>query len=210
MEPNEPTAGSDERSESPGRGELESRIGLHRIVSALLRAVTDPHTLIETCANAHGDVDAVTAAIAEAYRVGEVEAGAILSLQVRRFTPEGVQQLRDELSRIERSLPESASPSVTGSRVIQSPNNRPGQPLRPWRKDSRITEHDARSVVEFSGSRESLARLINGEQLSLHDQVALGRLNAYCVAQSYEPAVSLLVEPQIDQEAAALFGPLLT
>lgn len=209
MEPNEPTAGSDERSESPGRGEFESRIQLHRIVSALLRAVTDPHALIETCANAHGDMETVTAAIAEAYRVGEVEAGAILALQVRRFTPAAVQQLRDELSSIERSLPEAALPSATGPRMIQSPNNRPGQPLRPWRKGSRIAEHDARSVVEFSGSRESLARLIDGAQLSLHDQVALGRLNAYCVAQGYEPAVSLLVEPQIDQEAADLFGPLL-
>lgn len=90
-----------------------------------------------------------------------------------------------------------------------SPNVRPGEPLRSWSSPTPVVEHDARAVVVFSGARDPLARIIAGEPLSLEDQVALGRLNSFCVAQWYEPIVTMLREPHIDPVIAAFFEPLL-
>ncbi|RKN66773.1 hypothetical protein D7252_03640 [Microbacterium sp. CGR2] len=62
----------------------------------------------------------------------------------------------------------------------------------------------------FSDARGPLARIIAREPLSLEDQVALGRLNSFCVAQWYEPVVTMLKEPHIDPAVADFFEPLLT
>ena len=97
-----------------------------------------------------------------------------------------------------------------GSKLNVSPNSRPGEPLRSWHETTPVVDHDAMSVVTFANARDALARLIAREPLSLQDQVALGRLNSYCVVQGYEPIVSLLREPYIEPETAEFFGHRLT
>lgn len=92
----------------------------------------------------------------------------------------------------------------------ESSNNRPGEPLRSWLVPTEVVEHNARAVVAFSGAHDALARIIAHAPLSLEDQVALGRLNSFCVAQWYEPVVTMLREPHIDPAIAKFFEPLLT
>lgn len=92
---------------------------------------------------------------------------------------------------------------------VESPNTRPGEPHRSWLRPTEVVQHDAMSVVSFSRSRDALRRLIGDEQLSLEDQVVLGRLNSYCFALWYEPVVTMLPAPQVDPEVAAFFEPLL-
>jgi hypothetical protein len=101
------------------------------------------------------------------------------------------------------------SAQVTAIELSESPNTRPGEPHRSWLAPTRVVDHDALAVVSFSGARDALGRLIRDEPLSLEDQVALGRLNSFCFALWYEPAVTMLRDPAIDPEVAAFFGPLL-
>lgn len=91
----------------------------------------------------------------------------------------------------------------------ESPNTRPGEPLRSWLVPTEVVHVDAIAVVSVAGARDALARLIKRETLSLEDQVALGRLNSFSVAQWYEPVVTLHGEPHIEQEIAGFFEPLL-
>ena len=61
----------------------------------------------------------------------------------------------------------------------------------------------------MSKSGDALARIIEGVELSLEDQVSLGRLNSFCVAQWYEPIVTMLPDAHIDPELATFFAPLV-
>jgi len=90
-----------------------------------------------------------------------------------------------------------------------SPNSRPGQPLRSWVEDTIEREHNARAILQFSASTDSLRRLIEGDSLALEDIVALARLNSFCVAQWYEPVVELMREPFIHAPVADFFRPLV-
>lgn len=72
-----------------------------------------------------------------------------------------------------------------------------------------VVKHDARAVVAFAKAREPLARIIAGESLSLDDLVLLGRLNSFCVAQWYEPMITMLPEAQIEAGVADFLRPLV-
>jgi len=81
-----------------------------RILTACLRAVEDSETLFRVCANVSGGRDDERAAVAAAFEVGDVVADAILDLQVRRFTPRSIEQMRNELTRCAGRLAELDRP----------------------------------------------------------------------------------------------------
>ncbi|MBO0984994.1 hypothetical protein [Rathayibacter sp. SD072] len=80
------------------------------IVNAYIRAVEDPEKLFRVCANVSGDRDDERAAVAAAFEVSDVVADAILDLQVRRFTPRSIEQMRNELANYNLRLAELDQP----------------------------------------------------------------------------------------------------
>ena len=56
------------------------------------------------CAAVSGDADEARSAVAAAFGVSDVAADAILALQVRRFTPRSIEQMRNELADYDRRL----------------------------------------------------------------------------------------------------------
>jgi hypothetical protein len=95
-----------------------------------------------------------------------------------------------------------------GDVLFESPNYRPGEPLRSWLVPTPVVKVDAMAVVGTSRSRDALARLIADQPLSLEDRVALGRLISVSVGFWYEPPVTMWDEPIIDPEVAAFFTSL--
>jgi DNA gyrase/topoisomerase IV subunit A len=83
------------------RRNLVARIA---IVSAYIKALEDPEKLLRVCGDVSGDVAEARAAVATAFDVSDVAADAILDLQVRRFTPRSVEQMRSELAEFNRRL----------------------------------------------------------------------------------------------------------
>jgi DNA gyrase/topoisomerase IV subunit A len=83
---------------------------LTEILSAYIRAIENPEKLFQVCAKVSGDGDDERAAVAAAFDVSDVVANAILDLQVRRFTPRSIEQMRDELARYDRRLAELDQP----------------------------------------------------------------------------------------------------
>ncbi|MEU4014032.1 hypothetical protein AB0E56_02085 [Microbacterium sp. NPDC028030] len=79
------------------------------IIDGYIAALENPQELLRVCARGSGDSDELRAAVGRAFGVSEVAADAILSLQVRRFTPRVLAQFKDESADYERRL--SAGPS---------------------------------------------------------------------------------------------------
>ncbi|QHC69358.1 hypothetical protein [Rathayibacter sp. VKM Ac-2801] len=89
------------------RQNLETRT---EIVSAYITAIENAEKLFRTCANVSGGPDDERAAVAAEFEVSDVVADAILDLQVRRFTPRSVEQMRNELADYDRRLAEPDGP----------------------------------------------------------------------------------------------------
>jgi len=83
------------------RNNLRQRI---EILRAYVKAIENPEELLRVCARVEGGIEDVRSAVARAFDVSDVAADAILSMQVRRFTPHAIQQLRDQLADDERRL----------------------------------------------------------------------------------------------------------
>jgi hypothetical protein len=92
----------------------------------------------------------------------------------------------------------------------ESPNIRPGEPLRSWLARTDVVEFDAILIVRMAGAADALMRVIDGGQLSDKDVIALGRLNAHSVHRWYEPPVCLMDGAQILPQIADFFKPLLS
>ncbi|PPH01507.1 hypothetical protein C5C44_14155 [Rathayibacter sp. AY1F6] len=80
------------------------------ILNACIRAIENPEKLFRVCGNVSGGRDDERAAVAAAFEVSDMVANAILDLQVRRFTPRSIEQMRDELVRYARRLAELDRP----------------------------------------------------------------------------------------------------
>ena len=89
---------------SEDRRNLETR---RELIRAYMAALADPAKLLRVCASVSGDADDARAAVAAAFEVSEVAARAILDLQVRRFTPQSIEQARSELTELDRRLRET-------------------------------------------------------------------------------------------------------
>jgi DNA gyrase/topoisomerase IV subunit A len=74
------------------------------IVAATLFAAEHAEQVLAVCADVDGDEDAAAAAIAAAFGVNDIQARAILQMQLRRFTPHAIEQIRSELADIDGRL----------------------------------------------------------------------------------------------------------
>lgn len=90
--------------------ERQSLVTSIEILNACIRAVENPEKLFRVCANVSGGRDDERAAVAAAFEVSDVVADAILDMQVRRFMPRSIEQMRNELARYARRLAELDSP----------------------------------------------------------------------------------------------------
>jgi len=85
----------------------------------------------------------------------------------------------------------------------ESPNVRPGEPLRSWVAGTDVARYDAIFIIRMAHAKSALAKLLESQPLSADDLIALGRLNSYCVSRWYEPMVDLMTEPWIDPEVGS-------
>ncbi|WP_236968874.1 hypothetical protein [Microbacterium aurantiacum] len=83
------------------RRNLMARI---EIISAYMKALEDPERLMQVCADIAGDDADARSAVAAAFEVSDFAADAILTLQVKRFTPRSIEQMRRELADANRIL----------------------------------------------------------------------------------------------------------
>ncbi len=65
--------------------------------------------LLRVCAAATGEASEARLAVEEAFGLSPVAADAVLALQVRRFTPTALVQIRQELVEVNRQLVEAES-----------------------------------------------------------------------------------------------------
>lgn len=87
--------------------ERRNLTGRKRMIGAALTALDDLPRLLDVCAAVEGDDDDTRRAIASAFDMDDVEVDSVLTLQVRRFTPRRIQQMREELADVNARLEES-------------------------------------------------------------------------------------------------------
>lgn len=98
-------------------------------MKALLAAVENPAKLLEVCAAITGDRTSAVEHIADAFQFTELQASAVLDMQIRRFTPQQTQLLRNELSECAEHLAEQLIVH-TGARVAAFGHLERGAPDR--------------------------------------------------------------------------------
>ena len=84
--------------------ERKNHLQRMEILNAYIKAIENAEELLRVCAHVEGDMTAARSAVASAFDVSDVAADAILTMQVRRFTPHAIKQLRDQLADDERRL----------------------------------------------------------------------------------------------------------
>lgn len=77
------------------------------ILRGYLTVLDRASELLQVCASVDGDAAATRSAVIEAFGVSELAADAILHLQVRRFTPAAIEEIREEVDDLERLLRET-------------------------------------------------------------------------------------------------------
>ena len=80
------------------------------IVAAYLVAIERSEELLQLCADAMGDDNALRSAVIDTFGVSEIAADAVIAMQVRRFTPAAMDRLRAELDDLDRRLAEDNDP----------------------------------------------------------------------------------------------------
>jgi DNA gyrase/topoisomerase IV subunit A len=90
--------------------ERQSLMTSIEILNACIRAIEKPDKLFQVCASVSGGRDDERTAVAAAFEVSDVVAYSILDMQVRRFTPRSIEQMRNELARYARQLAELDRP----------------------------------------------------------------------------------------------------
>ena len=83
------------------------------------------------------------------------------------------------------------------NRILQSSNHRPGEPLRSWLSGEQFAPIDAGLHLKAAKAGPAVARLLNGEDVSVDDALAFGRLNWINVSFWYEPMIELFTQPRI-------------
>lgn len=84
--------------------ELATQLDRQQIVLALLYAAENPARVIEVCATAETSGDELTRTLADACGLSMFQADVILTMQVRRFSPHAVTQMRAELLDIDQAI----------------------------------------------------------------------------------------------------------
>ncbi|MCI0155727.1 hypothetical protein KNO15_03325 [Leifsonia shinshuensis] len=90
---------------------------LHRpVVEAMLFAAQHRTDLLELCAAVEGDDSSLRDAIMTTFGFDEVQADAILAMQVRRFTPRAIERYRALLAELDERIRGSGTGTDSTSR----------------------------------------------------------------------------------------------
>lgn len=92
------------RYRGPMDEDRNSLLARREILRAYLTVLERTGELLQVCASVEGDAAAARSAVIDAFRVSDLAADAILNLQVRRFTPAAVEEIRMELGGLDRIL----------------------------------------------------------------------------------------------------------
>jgi len=78
---------------------------LHReVLAAMIYAAEHAADILRVCAAADGDDPSLREAIMTAFGFDEVQADAILAMQIRRFTPRAIEQSRAQLAGLDELI----------------------------------------------------------------------------------------------------------
>lgn len=86
---------------------LDSLRMRREILIAYVTVLDRANELLHMCAAATGGADQLRLAVEEAFGLSPVAADAVLALQVRRFTPSALEQIRQELVDVDRQVAEA-------------------------------------------------------------------------------------------------------
>jgi DNA gyrase/topoisomerase IV subunit A len=75
----------------------ENELARREILVAYLEVLDRVGELVDICLAVEGDAQQLRRAVQEAFGVSQIAADAVLALQVRRFTPDERQKIKDEL-----------------------------------------------------------------------------------------------------------------
>ncbi|MDT0182001.1 hypothetical protein Q9S36_17620 [Microbacterium sp. ARD31] len=85
-------------------GDREQERARRDILTAYIAVMNRPEELLAICTDASGDADQVRGAIQDAFGISALAADAVLSMQVRRFTPAERERVQSELTALNESL----------------------------------------------------------------------------------------------------------
>ena len=85
-------------------GDREHALARCDILSAYIAVMDQPEKLLATCATASGDANEVRRAVEEAFNLTALAADAVLSMQIRRFTPRERERIEDELEELKAAM----------------------------------------------------------------------------------------------------------
>jgi DNA gyrase/topoisomerase IV subunit A len=84
--------------------DLRSLRGRREIIAAYIEVLARPADLLETCLSVAGDSRELGHAVQEEFGLSAIAADAVLSMQVRRFTPNELSKILDELTDVDLRL----------------------------------------------------------------------------------------------------------
>jgi DNA gyrase/topoisomerase IV subunit A len=84
--------------------EFENLQGRRQILQALLFATENAIRIVEFCASSSPDAAVTARDLAEAFDITEFQADVILTMQVRRFSPHSVANVRAQLHDVESEI----------------------------------------------------------------------------------------------------------
>lgn len=87
----------------------ENKLALREILMAYLEVLNRLGELVEVCSAVDGDAQKLRRAVQEAFGLSPIAADAVLALQVRRFTPNERQKIKDELAGLDLWLAHNSS-----------------------------------------------------------------------------------------------------
>jgi DNA gyrase/topoisomerase IV subunit A len=76
----------------------ENALTRREIIAAYIQVLDRLGELVEICSAVEGDTDELRSKVQEAFGLSSIATDAVLSMQVRRFTPNEQHKMRDELA----------------------------------------------------------------------------------------------------------------
>jgi DNA gyrase/topoisomerase IV subunit A len=89
-----------------GMDERRNERELREILTATIYAAEHADDLLRVCASVQDGGEALRSALMGEFGFSEIQAAAVIGMQVQRFTPYAVGQMREDLMRVEKRLSE--------------------------------------------------------------------------------------------------------
>ena len=84
--------------------ERQNAMGRREIIAAYIEVLGRLAELVEVCSAVQGDGQELRGAVQRTFGLSPIAAESVIAMQVRRFTPQERQKIRDELADIDQWL----------------------------------------------------------------------------------------------------------